>query len=108
MVEVTQEHIDAAKAADSRFAIIQNAAAVAAELRDSSALRFFMASLRREAEDALVEFADANIANLQEIMPLQVKVRAVVFLNRTIEELMAASKIAEAQVLEESAEYPDG
>lgn len=108
MVEVTQEHIEAAKASDKRFALIQMSSAMAAELRDSKALHVFMMALRKEAEDALVEFADVNIANPHEIMPLQVKVRAVVFLNRTIEELMTASRIAEAQLLEESAEYPDG
>lgn len=108
MTEVTEEDIQAAISADKRFALIHMSAALAAELRDSKALHLFMASLRKEAEDALVEFADANIANLHEIMPLQVRVRAVVFLNRTIEELMAASRNAEAQLMNESADYPNG
>jgi hypothetical protein len=107
VVEVTQADIDAAKLADKRFALIEMSVAMAAELRDSAALRVFMAKLRRDAEDALVEFADANIANPHEIMPLQVKVQAIVFLNRTIEELMNAARNAEAQ-LNEGGDLNDG
>lgn len=110
MTEVSQEQIDAAIFTDKRFAIIDMAAAVAAELRDSSALGLFMASLRREAEDALVAFADANIANVSEIVPLQVRVQAVVFLNRTIEQLLAKAKVSEEQLISENerpAEYDD-
>ena len=102
MSEPTREEVEAAIANDRRFAVIDMGAAVAAELRDSNGLKLFLASLRREAEDALVEFADANIANMTEIVPLQVKVRSIVFLNRTIEQLMAQAATAEQQILSES------
>ena len=99
--EVTQDIIDAAVSADKRFALIEMAASVAAELRDSNALKIFIMALRKEAEDAIEAFGDANIANTHEIMPLQVRVKALLFLNRTIEELMAAAKNAAEQLIEQ-------
>jgi hypothetical protein len=108
MTEVTQEDIAAAKASDKRYALIDMSAIVAAELRDSKALHLFMAALRKEAEDAIFEFADANVANPQEIMPLQVRVKAIVFLNRTIEELMNSAANAADHVINESLDNYNG
>jgi hypothetical protein len=109
MTEVTQEQIQSAIMSDKRYALISMAAAVAGELRDSKALHIFMMALRKEAEDALVEFADANIANSHEIMPLQVRVKTIVFLNRTIEELLNAAKNAEDHLMnDESADLNNG
>lgn len=109
MSEPTPEQIQEAIFTDKRFAVIDMAAALAAELRDSKALHLFLASLRKEAEDALVAFADANIANVAEIVPLQVRVQTVVFLNRTIEQLLAQAKVCEEQILSEErpVEYGD-
>lgn len=108
MTDVTQEQIQAAIASDRRFALIEMASALAAELRDSKALHVFLMALRKDAEDALVDFADANIANAHEIMPLQVRVRTIVFLNRTIEEIMNSAKNAEDHLMNESAVNEDG
>ena len=102
MTEVTEEDIQAAIQADKRFAKIHMAVSVAAELRDSNSVRLFLAALRKEAEDALEAFAYVNVANPMEIMPLQVRVRSIVFLNRTIEELMNSAKNAEAELIEDS------
>lgn len=107
MTEVTQEDIQAAILSDKRYAIIDMSAAVAGELRESAGLKLFLASLRKEAEDALVEFADANVANLSEIVPLQVRVKSIVFLNRTIEQLLIQGNKAEFEVTQESRERPD-
>lgn len=108
MAEVTDEDVKAAIQADKRFALINMASAVAAELRDCEGLKIFLMALRKEAEDALVEFADANIANPIEIMPLQVRVRSIVFLNRTIEELMNSARNAEDHLMNEVSEFNDG
>lgn len=105
MTEPTREQIEAAIASDKRFAVIHMGASVAAELRDSNGLKLFLAGLRQDAEDALVAFADANVADLAEIVPLQVRVKTIVFLNRTIEQLLAQAATAEQQLLSESESY---
>lgn len=111
MTEPTNEQIQDAIANDKRFAAIDLGVSLASELRDSRALSVFLSALAQEAQDALVEFADVNIANPQAIIPLQVRVRAVVFLNRTIEEVLNTARAAEAHVMAETRgntnEYPD-
>jgi len=100
-MEPTPEQIEEAIAHDKRFAMIDLGITLAAELRDSKALNIFINALAQEAQDCLVAFGDANVAQPTEIMPLQVRVRALLFLNRTIEDVFAQAKAAEQHVMSE-------
>ena len=107
MTEPTVEQIQDAIANDKRFAAIDMGVALATELRDSRSLAIFLSALAQEAQDALVAFGSANPADPAAIMPLQVRVRAMLFLNETIEQVLNTAKLAEQHVLAESRESAD-
>ena len=92
MTELTPEELQEIIGSDKRFLAIDIGAQMAAELRDSRALSMFLTALAQEAQDCLVEFSELPVADPLKVMPLQVRVRALMFLNRTIETILETAK----------------
>ena len=82
---VSQEQIDEAKARDARFRAVALAVDVAAELRDSVALRSVMTACREDAQAAMREFANVNPGDTLAVMALQARVYRLFALEQTFD-----------------------
>jgi hypothetical protein len=96
--EVTQDDIDAAKARDARFRAIDLSVTVAAELRDSVALRAVLEACRGDADKAMREFAICNPADHMLVAGLQARVFRLYALERTFNFIEDTGKAAEAAI----------
>lgn len=101
MPDLTSEELAALKAEDARLREVELGFAVAAELRDSAAVKALVEGLRREAYDAVLALADASPSDLPAISNLVATARAFAIVRRRLQSVMTGAKLAEGQILAE-------
>lgn len=101
MTEITPEMMAAARSRDGRVRFIGEVFALEGELRDNRTSRAILAFIQRDAEDAMEEIADTSPADTVAVMKIFSRVRAHVFLRRSLMELIHRGETLAREVSEE-------
>lgn len=88
-------------ARDARLQAVRLGIDVDADLRDGRALAAVYAGFKRDAELALIEFADADIGDHRAIMNLQARVFRSVKTIRILDAIRHQAAIAEGDLMDE-------
>lgn len=95
---LSPEAMEALKARDGRFRVLDEALAVAAELRDSVALKTLIRGIEGEAQDCMDELAEVSPTDVNAVSKLLVKVRTAVYMRRSLNAILMRGKVAEADI----------
>lgn len=108
MSEVSDELIEFAKLRDTRFAILSQAIAVEADLRDNVTIKAMMAAIRADAEQAMEDLAEVSPADALSISLHLVKIRTLVYTRRTLNTILRNGAAAENAIRAEDHRESDG
>lgn len=100
--DITPEMVEALKARDGRFAAIDRAISVEAELASSKTLALVIAVARVEAQRALESLADVSPSDRRAIIDLQAKVYFNRIVETTINRILEDGKQAAGELKEQS------
>lgn len=95
---ISPELIEDVKSRDRRFQVIDTAIKIDNELRDSTLIQMVVLAANREADAALEKLANADPANINEIIKLQSLIYRAKFIERTILLVREQARMAEASI----------
>jgi hypothetical protein len=92
---------------DQRFAVLQQAIAVEADMRDNPTIRALTAAIRADAELAMAELAEISPVDTKAISLIAIRVKAYTSLKRYIEAILTRGKIAEQDIRMQDGQFGD-
>lgn len=107
MSDLTPDQLDALKSRDSRFAVLAEAIAVEADLRDNPTIKLLMAAVRQDADAAMEELADLSAADPVAMHKALVNVKTLVYIRRTLNALLQRGQVAELEIRQEDERHAE-
>lgn len=102
MSDITPELIEERKQHDARIRIIEEGFAISAEMRDSPTIRYLLRRITTDADNAMEELAEISPLNSEAISALLVRIRAYVYIRRSLLEIKQRAEVAAQSVEQES------
>jgi hypothetical protein len=86
------------QARDTRFAMLEQAIAIEADLRDNPTIRAIMTAIRADADQAMEDLAETSPNNTESISLHLVKIRTLVYVRRTLDGILKRGHVAEQAI----------
>lgn len=90
---------------DQRFAVLQEAIAVEADMRDNATIKAFIAYVRVDAELAMAELAETSPLDSKAVSMIATRVRAYTSLKRLLETILTRGKMAEEEIRQQDTQF---
>lgn len=100
-----EDFVSLAISRDKRFAVLQEAIAVEADMRDNPTIKALIAFLRADAELAMAELAETSPLDSNAIASIAARVKSYTSVKRIIETILTRGKIAEHEIRQQDAQF---